>query len=50
MIADEMDALTAPERAIMAGTGHESTAIVRRYIRERSEFMESASGHLLVDL
>jgi site-specific recombinase XerD len=38
----------APERAIMRTTGHRSEAMVRRYIRSGSVFIESASRYLLV--
>ncbi len=38
----------APERAIMATTGHRSEAMVRRYIRQGSKFIESASRYVLL--
>ncbi len=46
-LATSAAAAGAPERSIMATTGHMSTAMVRRYIRQGSAFMESASWYLL---
>ena len=34
------------ERSIMAQTGHKSTAMVRRYIRDGSLFRENASARV----
>jgi site-specific recombinase XerD len=47
-LATSAAAAGAPERAIMNTTGHRSTAMVRRYIRQGSAFVESASRYLLV--
>lgn len=46
-LATSAAAAGAPERAIMATTGHKSTAMVRRYIRQGSKYIESASRYLL---
>lgn len=46
-LATSAAAAGAPERAIMATTGHRSEAMVRRYIRQGSKF-DSASRYLLV--
>jgi site-specific recombinase XerD len=46
-LATSAAAAGAPERAIMATTGHKSTAMVRRYIRQGSKYVESASRYLL---
>jgi site-specific recombinase XerD len=45
-LATSAAAAGAPERAIMATTGHRSEAMVRRYIRTASVFSESASRYL----
>jgi site-specific recombinase XerD len=46
-LATSAAAAGAPERAIMATTGHRSTATVRRYIRQGSKYIESSSRNLL---
>jgi integrase len=46
-LATSAAAAGAPERAIMATTGHRSTAMVRRYIRQGSKYVDSASRYLL---
>ncbi|MGH2465345.1 MAG: site-specific integrase [Candidatus Limnocylindrales bacterium] len=46
-LATSASAAGAPERAIMNTTGHRSTAMVRRYIRQGSKFVDSASRYLL---
>jgi integrase len=46
-LATSASAAGAPERAIMATTGHKSEAMVRRYIRSGSKYLESASRYLL---
>jgi site-specific recombinase XerD len=46
-LATSAAAAGAPEWAIMATTGHRSTAMVRRYIRQGSKYIESASRYLL---
>jgi integrase len=46
-LATSAAAAGAPERAIMNTTGHRSTAMVRRYIRQGSAFIDTASRYLL---
>ncbi len=46
-LATSAAAAGAPERAIMATTGHRSTTMVRRYIRQGSKYVETASRYLL---
>lgn len=46
-LATSAAAAGAPETAIMRTTGHQSTAMVRRYIRAGNLFTESASRFLL---
>jgi site-specific recombinase XerD len=44
--ATEAAAQGAPERAIMAQTGHRSLEMVRRYIREGDRYRDNAAGYL----
>ena len=49
-LATSAAAAGAPERVIMSTTGHRSVTMVRRYIRQGSKYVESASRYLLAAL